>query len=474
MKEFSIKMSLVIFPICYFFSGCASPPAVEKNSAVQEPPAVEDSPEPAGYAPMFMKRTASMPSERPNSAQTVFTRSETQNGKTVRVYAHILDTDGTYYSGGAGKSAKKKGLFCGISDTVNGQKKEIKKYTVREVTEKDKEPVALAVVMDNSGSMGDERARELQTAVSEFVENKRPEDLTAVIRYDDHIEIEAPLSSDKDEIRSKIKINGLQGFGRFTAIHSSVYSAIDHLNEKAPPKTAKHVIIFTDGTENSSTVSKEQMIAHAIESNTVVHTIDFGNGVQQGYLSEIAEKTGGAYLSIFDRKKFRAMYEDMYFKLKNSYVIEYSPEEQGIHDLELKQCWGKGSTVSSFKYNNTPLSYLKQRKMEDLSAYAIYFKPGREFILKDSMPEMDKLIEVLNKMQFSKLEVQGHTAAGGTEKENLRLSEARAKSVHKYLVSRGIPAEKLEIKGYGAAVPASPNTNEEEKKKNRRVTFLPK
>ncbi|HMY67732.1 MAG TPA: OmpA family protein [Leptospiraceae bacterium] len=468
-KKFpGIQILLIVFSAVQYY-GCFSWNV--KETGPKEPEAVEDAVPPAGYAPVFMKKTEPLSEEKPESAETVVTRTDTRNERKVRAYVHILDKEGTYLSGGTDKKRKNR-LFCGVTDTLNGKSQEIKNYTVKEITEKESRPIALAVIMDNSGSMGDARAAELQRSVSDFIDKKRPQDLIAVLRYDSHTEIEVPLTAEVSEIRSGMKINGLQGFGGLTAIHSSIYKAVDHLNEKAPSNAEKNIIIFTDGIENSSTVGKDETIAHAVESNVFVHTVDFGNRIQAGYMKEIADLTGGLTRQIYGKPEFQKMYEDMYSKVNNSYIIEYPVKEQGEHEVELKQCWKKGSTVSSFKYKNTPHSYRKHIKRPDLAPFTVYFKGGRDLILKDSIPDLDRLMETLQKTSYSVLEIQGHTAPGGIEKENFRLSEARAASVRKYLVKRGVTEDRMEIRGLGSSEPAAVGKTEEDLKKNRRVTFL--
>ncbi len=63
------------------------------------------------------------------------------------------------------------------------------------------------------------------------------------------------------------------------------------------------------------------------------------------------------------------------------------------------------------------------------------------------------------------------TASGGNEPENSKLSIARAKAVEKHLLSKGFPSEKIEVRGFGSSSPVSRGTSEEERQKNRRVTF---
>lgn len=69
------------------------------------------------------------------------------------------------------------------------------------------------------------------------------------------------------------------------------------------------------------------------------------------------------------------------------------------------------------------------------------------------------------------IEVQGHTDALGTDAYNLGLSERRSNSVKRYLVGRGIRAERLRPVGYGESAPIADNATNAGQEENRRVEF---
>jgi OOP family OmpA-OmpF porin len=83
--------------------------------------------------------------------------------------------------------------------------------------------------------------------------------------------------------------------------------------------------------------------------------------------------------------------------------------------------------------------------------------------------ELDMVADVLIKNPAVRGEVQGHTDNVGSAEYNQQLSERRAESVKKYLVGKGIAAERIVAKGYGLSMPIASNDTKEGRAKNRRV-----
>jgi OmpA-OmpF porin, OOP family len=102
----------------------------------------------------------------------------------------------------------------------------------------------------------------------------------------------------------------------------------------------------------------------------------------------------------------------------------------------------------------------------------IHFEYNKATIRKESFPVLDAVVEVLQKNPDIKIEVQGHTDNRGGAAYNKRLSNARAESVMKYLVSHGVPAHRLTSLGYGFDRPLVPNTSPQNMALNRRVQFV--
>ena len=80
--------------------------------------------------------------------------------------------------------------------------------------------------------------------------------------------------------------------------------------------------------------------------------------------------------------------------------------------------------------------------------------------------------DFLKKYSEVKVQIQGYTDNQGSVAKNVALSDARAKSVMKSLVERGISLDRISAKGFGPADPVADNVTREGRQANRRVEFV--
>jgi outer membrane protein OmpA-like peptidoglycan-associated protein len=99
----------------------------------------------------------------------------------------------------------------------------------------------------------------------------------------------------------------------------------------------------------------------------------------------------------------------------------------------------------------------------------IFFESDQATLTPASLGELGQLLTLLRDNPTLRLEIGGHTDSDGSESHNDELSTKRAYAVVDHLVNNGIPAERLEAKGYGAAQPLVANDSEENKARNRRT-----
>ena len=101
----------------------------------------------------------------------------------------------------------------------------------------------------------------------------------------------------------------------------------------------------------------------------------------------------------------------------------------------------------------------------------IYFASGSARLEDKSTPLLNSLADIVSRCPEMVIEVGGHTDSVGGDASNMRLSEARAQSVMRFLLDRGIEPGKLVSKGYGETTPLASNDTSEGRWKNRRIEF---
>jgi OOP family OmpA-OmpF porin len=103
----------------------------------------------------------------------------------------------------------------------------------------------------------------------------------------------------------------------------------------------------------------------------------------------------------------------------------------------------------------------------------VEFKTGSDVILPASDELLQQVAEVLREHdEIKKIEVQGHTDNRGGVAFNKKLSERRAASVKKWLVTRGqVDESRLVSQGFGMDSPIADNATDEGRQANRRVEF---
>lgn len=102
----------------------------------------------------------------------------------------------------------------------------------------------------------------------------------------------------------------------------------------------------------------------------------------------------------------------------------------------------------------------------------VNFETAKAVILPQSFPILQQVADVLSQHpEIARLAVDGHTDDRGAEVSNLELSRARAVSVMKWLVEKGVDARRLEARGFGPRRPIADNKTPEGRAKNRRVEF---
>ncbi|MEM7151355.1 MAG: OmpA family protein [Myxococcota bacterium] len=112
-------------------------------------------------------------------------------------------------------------------------------------------------------------------------------------------------------------------------------------------------------------------------------------------------------------------------------------------------------------------------ELADLSGVmnGINFDVDKAKIKADSRPTLDRAVEVMKKYRQLRVRITGHTDAIGGYRHNVDLSQRRAKSVKRYMVSKGIRERRIETAGVGPDEPIDSNETKDGRANNRRIEF---
>ncbi len=143
--------------------------------------------------------------------------------------------------------------------------------------------------------------------------------------------------------------------------------------------------------------------------------------------------------------------------------------QQSIENLEEKIAEAMDSQLVDLDVEliKTPTSIVLRFKDEML------FDPYSAELRPEAVDELNRLASVIMSegMEYDQVLIEGHTDSRGAHAMNMRLSQARAESVMRYLKNKGISANRLTAKGYGPDKPIDTNNTAEGRQRNRRVEF---
>ncbi len=188
----------------------------------------------------------------------------------------------------------------------------------------DKSAISAGIILDISGSMGDNMLA-ARNAVVRFLEQGNPEDEYFLIGFNHQTRLLQDFTSRSQNVRGEISI--VNSSGR-TALYDALYLGLEKIREARNDKKA--LIIITDGEDNSSRYTFNEVKEFAKESDAQIYVIgeqgDLGYG--RGIISEIVQLSGGRSFFPDSFKQLDYFCDLIHTELRNQYVIGYIPTDQ--------------------------------------------------------------------------------------------------------------------------------------------------
>ncbi|MDC0296712.1 OmpA family protein, partial [Akkermansiaceae bacterium] len=164
-------------------------------------------------------------------------------------------------------------------------------------------------------------------------------------------------------------------------------------------------------------------------------------------------------------------------------LVEKSEDSEGIGALKEEKATLKAQLLKrdedlkkarkelgKLQINATVLEkQLVSLKRTTASINPIRYAKGDANITNQQTRVLNEVQQVLKIFPNARFEIVGHTCDLGIADQNIDLSRRRAQSLHDFLLSKGIKKDRLKHRGMGQSEPAVPNTNEANRRQNRRV-----
>ena len=235
------------------------------------------------------------------------------NGRLVEAYATVTDSRGRYVDDLAqdrftildGKAAQDMVAF-----------------------ESHATPVSVALLLDTTGSMT-LALPALKAAALKLIGDLRPVDSVAVYSFNRSVTQLQPFTTDMDQAKRAVLSTEALG-------ETALYDALARVARDLSGRPGKKVIVvFTDGDDNSSTLTTDTAMLRVKATGVPVYTIAQGEALSsQLYLKQLADlskATGGESFAIKDSSEIGGVFEKVSEDLSHGYLLVFAPPAASDH-----------------------------------------------------------------------------------------------------------------------------------------------
>jgi len=240
--------------------------------------------------------------------------------------------------------------------------------------------------------------------------------------------------------------------------------------EVAPPEAGFKEEAKGEAQEEAKVVPSEEVKTYAPKEEAALPKEQFK---EEAKPPEVAPPEAG-FKEKEEAAKEEAAKEEA--KISSEEVKTYAPKEEAVapkegakEEAQVPEIAPKGEAKIERKAAARP-----EEKFSpfDLAGLRIQFGFDDYNLSSQARENLEKVASWMSKNPAAKIQIQGNTCNIGTSEYNLALGENRAMSARKYLQGLGVSSSRLSTISYGMEKPMLPNTNENNRSKNRRDEFV--
>jgi Ca-activated chloride channel homolog len=187
-------------------------------------------------------------------------------------------------------------------------------------------PVAMGIVVDNSGSMRDMR-REINQAVLNLIRASNPDDEIFIVNFSENSYLDQDFTSNVNLLQTALNQTSTQGT---TALYDAIVASVRHLRNN-PRLDKKVLLVITDGQDNMSRNTLQETLQDLEQKNgPTLYAIGLAGQQPQGRqaLQQVADATGGAAYFPASLDQVGDITRQLAHDIRNQYVLAYTPHIQ--------------------------------------------------------------------------------------------------------------------------------------------------
>ena len=229
----------------------------------------------------------------------------------VKLYFSLTDS--------SGKALEIDSPTAAIREKIGGGK-EVERLIHKVERIKDNQGVNYEILLDKSGSM-EESIDTMKKTMSDFVRNLNYKvgDKGELISFDSYLMYMATYTSDKDRLLTGI--DNMTPYG-MTALYDALYTGVTNASNHPGFNC---VIAFTDGMDNESTHTADDVISLAKEKGIPVYLIGTSDA-DSSVLQNIANETNGYFWDINSISDMNDVMKRIKINQDNVYCLEYDSD----------------------------------------------------------------------------------------------------------------------------------------------------
>jgi Ca-activated chloride channel family protein len=193
-------------------------------------------------------------------------------------------------------------------------------------------PVSMGIVIDNSGSMRDKRAK-VAAASLDLVKASNPQDEVFIVNFNDDAFLDQSFTNDARKLETALERIDSKGG---TAMRDAISMSIDYAKDKGK-KDKKVLLVVTDGNDNTSNETLEQLVRKAQQTEVLIYTIGLLNEEEpregrkaKRALNALAKASGGLDYYPKDLAEVDKITPEVAHEIRNQYILAYSPTNEAL------------------------------------------------------------------------------------------------------------------------------------------------